>query len=343
MRKILIFLFIFLGALLFSETLENITYRNGVFRTTFKENKKIIPTITYNNNQNIIELSYQNLKLKKDIPQNLNLNDKYLEKVSVTEIAGFTNVTFYLKEGIEYKVLNQNKETQVMFTEKKQPVVVIPSVPKKKYTIVIDPGHGGKDTGAIGNGYREKDIALAVSKKLAENLRDDFKVIMTRSTDVFIPLQERAEIANRNNSDFFISIHLNSGPNLTASGVEVFYYSKNPSAYATEVAKFENSVDKSVNTEYSDYLVNDIIYQINQRQSAAVGRDILNSIVNNFGLKNRGVLGANFAVLRGTHSAAVLVEIGFISNYADVSNYISETGQEKLVRGIADAIRKNFE
>ena len=103
MRKILIFLFIFLGALLFSETLENITYRNGVFRTTFGENKKIIPTITYNNNQNIIELSYQNLKLKKDVPQNLNLNDKYLEKVSVTEIAGFTNITFYLKEGIEYK------------------------------------------------------------------------------------------------------------------------------------------------------------------------------------------------------------------------------------------------
>lgn len=178
---------------------------------------------------------------------------------------------------------------------------------------------------------------------MAENLRDDFKVIMTRSTDIFIPLQERAEIANRNNSDFFISIHLNSGPNVTGTGVEVFYYSKNPSSYAAEVAKFENSVDKSVNTEYSDYLVNDIIYQINQRQSAAVGRDILNSIVNNFGLRDRGVLGANFAVLRGTHSAAVLVEIGFISNYADVSNYISDTGQEKLVRGIADAIRKNFE
>ena len=343
MRKILIFLFIFLGSLLFSETLENVTYRNGEFRAVFKENKKIIPTVTYDNNQRIVELSYQNLKIKKEVPKNLSLNDEYLEKVSITQIAGFTNISFYMKDGVEYKVLNQNKETQIIFLKKKAPVVVIQTPPKKKYTIVIDPGHGGKDTGAIGNGYREKDIALAVAKKLAENLRDDFKVIMTRSTDVFIPLQERAEIANRNNSDFFISIHLNSGPNVTASGVEVFYYSKNPSAYATEVAKFENSVDKSVNTEYSDYLVNDIIYQINQRQSAAVGRDILNSIVNNFGLRSRGVLGANFAVLRGTHSAAVLVEIGFISNYADVSNYISETGQEKLVRGIADAIRKNFE
>lgn len=343
MKRLLVFLFIFLGNLLFSETLENVTYRNGEFRAVFKENKKIIPTVTYDNNQKIVELSYQNLKIKKEVPKNLSLNDEYLEKVNITQIAGFTNISFYMKDGVEYKVLNQNKETQIVFLKKKAPVVVIQTPPKKKYTIVIDPGHGGKDTGAIGNGYREKDIALAVSKKLAENLRDDFKVIMTRSTDVFIPLQERAEIANKNNSDFFISIHLNSGPNVTASGVEVFYYSKNPSAYAEEVAKFENSVDRGINTAYSDYVLNDIIYQINQRQSATVAKDILNSIVNNFGLRNRGVLGANFAVLRRTQSAAVLVEIGFISNYADVSNYISESGQDKLVKGIADAIRKNFE
>ncbi len=97
---------------------------------------------------------------------------------------------------------------------------------KKKYTIIVDAGHGGNDSGATGSGLREKDVALDVAQKLASNLKQDYNVIMTRSDDTFVPLGKRAEIGNDANADLFISIHLNAASSTSANGSEVFYFSK---------------------------------------------------------------------------------------------------------------------
>lgn len=339
MRKILILFLLLFCNIIFSETIEKTTYRNGVYSAIFKDKIKKEPIINYNKDDKILEIEFQKLKIKNKIPKILDINDEFLEKITITEIAEISTISFYLKENVEYKSIVQDKQLQVNFIKKKEILI-----PKKKSTIVIDPGHGGKDSGAIGNGYMEKNIALAVSMKLAEELKKDFKVIMTRTTDIFIPLKERAEIGNRANADLFVSIHLNSSKNSSGNGSEVFYYSKNESAYAAEVSRFENSVDtENVSIPFSDFIVNDIFYRINQQTSAALAEDVLNNIIRDFGLRRRGVFGANFAVLRGSNSPSILIELGFMSNYGDVSQFITESNQEKVAKGIADAIRKHFD
>ena len=214
----------------------------------------------------------------------------------------------------------------------------------KKYTIVVDPGHGGHDSGARGNGYNEKDIALQVATRLANNLRRDYNVIMTRDSDFFVPLDTRAKIGNDANADFFISIHLNSGSSSSANGTEVFYFSKkDEESYAARVAQIENRVDSSYgDTPFSDLVVKDIFYRTNQKKSQAIATTVLDNLINNIGLRRRGVFGANFAVLRGSNSPSILVELGFMNNYGDLSQYLTPEGQERAAQAIANAIRQYF-
>lgn len=349
MKRVLILLLLFMSTIVFSETLEKVTYRNGIYTATFKEKRKINTSATFNQSQSVLALDFQNVTVKNNIPQTLRVNDEYVDTISITEVAGITTISFYLKEGTTYRIVSRNGEIQATFSRERdgsgtQNVKMKPtqSTKKKKYTIVVDAGHGGKDPGATGHGYREKDLALAISQKLANNLRKDFNVIMTRNTDVFIPLQTRAKIANDANADFFVSIHLNAGGS-SANGAETFYFSKKESAYAAEVARFENSVDSGyADIPLSDFIINDIFYRINQQKSAAIATDVLDSIISNFGLRRRGVFGANFAVLRGTNAPAILIEVGFITNYSDIEQYLSESGKERLANGIANAIRKHF-
>ena len=345
MKKILLLLLLLMSTVVFSETLENVTYRNGVYTAIFRENRRINTNATFDKGQSILALDFQNLKIKNNIPKSLNVRDQFVERVNITEVAGITSISFYLKDGVDYKILSQNKQIQVQFSKKNVASVVSnASVRKTRYTIVVDAGHGGHDSGAVGNGYREKDIALSVAKKLADNLRKDYNVVMTRTTDVFVPLQERASIGNRAKADLFVSIHLNSSNSSSGNGAEVFYYSKKESAYAAEIAKFENSFDSgNVDIPFSEFIINDIFYRINQQKSAAVSSDVLNSLVNNFSLRRRGVFGANFAVLRGSNSPSILVELGFMSNYGDVSQFITNSGQERAASGISSAIRKHFD
>lgn len=345
MKKILLLLLLLMSTVVFSETLENVTYRNGVYTAIFRENRRIRTNATFDKGQSILALDFQNLKVRNNIPKSLNVKDQFVERINMTEIAGITSISFYLKDGVDYKILSQNKQIQVQFSKKDvAPVVSNVSTRKPRYTIVVDAGHGGHDPGAVGNGYREKDIALSVARKLADNLRKDYNVVMTRTTDVFVPLQERASIGNRAKADLFVSIHLNSSNSSSGNGAEVFYYSKKESAYAAEIAKFENSFDSgNVDVPFSEFIINDIFYRINQQKSAAVSSDVLNSLVNNFSLRRRGIFGANFAVLRGSNSPSILVELGFMSNYGDVSQFITNSGQERAASGIASAIRKHFD
>ena len=377
MKKILIFLLFLVGSVIFAENLESINYGNGTFRGTFKENKKMMPgtTVTKVGNDNVLILSFWNTKASK-VPQVTTVNDQYISKIQVYENDSSTSVMFYLKPSAKYQIVTRNKEVEVTFSGSdanyvpSQTNTTISSRPQtgysrpsntgyqqqqqtgprystsgnKKYTIVVDPGHGGHDSGARGNGYNEKDIALQVATRLANNLRRDYNVIMTRDSDFFVPLDTRAKIGNDANADFFISIHLNSGSSSSANGTEVFYFSKkDEGSYAARVAQIENRVDSSYgDTPFSDLVVKDIFYRTNQKKSQAIATTVLDNLINNIGLRRRGVFGANFAVLRGSNSPSILVELGFMNNYGDLSQYLTPEGQERAAQAIANGIRQYF-
>ena len=374
MKKVLLFLLFFVSAITFSDTLKNISYSNGKVIGTFRENKQIMPnaSVTKLGNEDILMLSFPNSEMESSVQAFINQNDQYISKVYTAQRNGMVVVYVYLKPSVTYQVVSRTGEFQVTLDggqtasrnnssqtsrytttqrqstantqtaqTQKQPNT---STGNKKYTIVVDAGHGGHDSGARGNGYNEKDIALQVATRLANNLRRDYNVIMTRDSDFFVPLDTRAKIGNDANADFFISIHLNSGSSSSANGTEVFYFSKkDQGSYATQVAKFENKVDGSYgDVPFSDFILNDIFYRKNQKTSQAIAESVLDGLINLTGLRRRGVFGANFAVLRGSNSPSILVELGFMNNYSDLSHYLTPEGQESAASTIGNAIRKFF-
>ena len=374
MKKVLLFLLFFVSAITFSDTLKNISYSNGKVIGTFRENKQIMPnaSITKLGNEDILMLSFPNSEMESSVQAFINQNDQYISKVYTAQRNGMVVVYVYLKPSVTYQVVSRTGEFQVTLDggqtasrnnssqtsrytttqrqstantqtaqTQKQPNT---STGNKKYTIVVDAGHGGHDSGARGNGYNEKDIALQVATRLANNLRRDYNVIMTRDSDFFVPLDTRAKIGNDANADFFISIHLNSSSSSSANGTEVFYFSKkDQGSYAAQVAKFENKVDGSYgDVPFSDFILNDIFYRKNQKTSQAIAESVLDGLINLTGLRRRGVFGANFAVLRGSNSPSILVELGFMNNYSDLSQYLTPEGQERAASTIGDAIRKFF-
>ena len=374
MKRILLFLLLFVSAITFSDTLKNVSYNNGKVIGTFRENKQIIPnaSVTKLGGEDLLMLSFPDSKVESGVPAFINKSDQYISKVYTVENNGMVVVYVYLKPFVTYQVTSRNGEFQVTLDGGKavtaQKSYNTPqsqnnnsnntritqtqsqsqsgntSRGNKKYTIVVDPGHGGHDSGARGNGYNEKDIALQVATRLANNLRQDYNVIMTRDSDFFVPLDTRAKIGNDANADFFISIHLNSGSSSSANGTEVFYFSKkDQGSYATQVAKFENKVDGSYgDVPFSDFILNDIFYRKNQKTSQAIAESVLNNLINTTGLRRRGVFGANFAVLRGSNSPSILVELGFMNNYSDLSQYLTPDGQERAANAIGSAIRSYF-
>ena len=374
MKRILLFLLLFVSAITFSDTLKNVSYNNGKVIGTFRENKQIIPnaSVTKLGGEDLLMLSFPDSKMESGVPAFINKSDQYISKVYTVENNGMVVVYVYLKPSVTYQVTSRNGEFQVTLDGGKAVTVQKSyntpqsqnnnsnntritqtqsqsqssniSRGNKKYTIVVDPGHGGHDSGARGNGYNEKDIALQVATRLANNLRQDYNVIMTRDSDFFVPLDTRAKIGNDANADFFVSIHLNSSSSSSANGTEVYYFNKkDQGSYAAQVAKIENRVDGSYgDVPFSDFILNDIFYRKNQKTSQAIAESVLNNLINTTGLRRRGVFGANFAVLRGSNSPSILVELGFMNNYSDLSQYLTPDGQERAANAIGSAIRSYF-
>jgi N-acetylmuramoyl-L-alanine amidase len=190
--------------------------------------------------------------------------------------------------------------------------------------IVIDPGHGGHDTGTIGpNGLLEKDVALDVAKRLGRLLetRLGAEVIYTRHDDTFIPLETRTAIANRERADLFISIHANSSRDADARGVETYYLNFTSSPEALEVAARENAVSEKSIHELQD-LVKKIALKDKIDESREFAGDVQQSLygglsLNNAGMRNRGIKKAPFIVLIGANMPSILAEISFVSNPTD--------------------------
>jgi N-acetylmuramoyl-L-alanine amidase len=194
----------------------------------------------------------------------------------------------------------------------------------KMSRIVIDPGHGGHDTGSIGRGgLREKDVALDIAHRLGDLLEERLgaDVIYTRTTDEFISLNERPRIANSEEADLFISIHCNSVRNRTARGVETYYLNFTTDSWALNVASRENAA-----SSHSIHELQDLVSKIALKEKIEESKEFATKIQaklhsglsqHSKGVPNRGVRKAPFVVLIGAKMPAVLAEIGFISNKSD--------------------------
>ena len=220
-------------------------------------------------------------------------------------------------------------------------------------TVVIDPGHGGIKPGARGSRSLEKDITLSVATKFGKLIQDnypDVKVIFTRTTDVDISLAERAHIANRNKADLFISVHANSHPTSTPTGVETFVMGLSESKANLEVAKKENAdilleADYKNNADYSGFDPNapETYVMLAMFQNAFIDKSlnfaqaIQNQYKQNLKTINRGVKQAELYVLYKTTCPSVLTEIGFISNPAEESFMLSDQGQAKIAVSLFNA------
>lgn len=216
--------------------------------------------------------------------------------------------------------------------------------------IVIDPGHGGDDTGAKGpSGVQEKDITLSIAFKVAEALKENAgaRVLLTRTTDVFVPLEERTAFANANRADIFISIHVNAARSRDARGTETFFLSMDATDEdARRLAAFENSADPAYLASVASFSVADDLKDIlldlantrSHHESSRLAEVVHMSMLGKAGREGRGVKQAPFTVLVGATMPAVLVEVGFISNPSEEKWLSSKKEQELAARAIADGI-----
>ena len=219
-----------------------------------------------------------------------------------------------------------------------------------KFKVTLDAGHGGHDFGAIYHGHIEKNIALAIALKVGKILEanPNFEVNYTRKTDVFIELVERSSIANRVDSNIFVSIHCNANKNTSADGSETYVMGLNKNASNLAVAKSENAVitlEKDYKQKYEGFDPNNpssmIGLTLMQEEYLDNSISLASKIQDQFaGLnkKTRGVKQAPFMVLHKAYMPRVLIEIGFISNPAEGTRLDSEDGQQDIAQAIANAI-----
>lgn len=224
----------------------------------------------------------------------------------------------------------------------------------KQLVVVIDPGHGGKDPGAVNKSIREKDIVLGIGLKLGKLINEnhpDVKVVYTRSTDTFVPLIERSRIANKNKADLFISLHANACGTPATRGTETFVLGLHRSNDNLEVAKKENSVillEEDYTTTYEgfdpnlseSYIMFELVQDLYMDQSLMVADAIQQQFSSRINSPNRGVKQAGFLVLRQASMPSVLVEAGFLSNLNEANYLNSELGQRNVALSVFEAFKK---
>ena len=208
--------------------------------------------------------------------------------------------------------------------------------------IVIDPGHGGKDFGAPGivKGVYEKDITLAIGKKLAAKIRDSLKcdVVMTRTTDRYLTLEERTAIANTKNGDLFISIHTNAAKNSDAYGIETFFLNLATDDESILVAARENATSTK-NISDLQSILTDLMQNAKVNESSRLAASVQEILCNHMSvkysnIKNKGVKKAPFYVLLGAQMPSILVETSFISNERECERLASPDYQDRICEAI---------
>jgi N-acetylmuramoyl-L-alanine amidase len=234
-----------------------------------------------------------------------------------------------------------------------QPVSGTREGPYRLRKVVIDAGHGGRDPGAVGRRSKEKDIVLDISLKLGSYINQylpDVEVIYTRTTDEFVELHRRAEIANKNNADLFISIHANASPNRSARGTDTFVLGQSRTRENLEVAMKENAailLEDNYDEQYQGFDPNSsesyIIFSLMQNTFISQSLNFADHVQSQFrervGRVDRGIRQAGFMVLFQTTMPSALIEVGFISNEEEERFLMSDQGQTYIASAIFRAFR----
>ena len=305
-------------------------------------------------------IDIENSVVGSNVPREIPIKDGLLKSVRWAYFKpDVTRVVLDFETVKEYKVFQLGSPSRIVIDvsgEEKQNVVsASPSTTPSKTqpteititdvlglkitTIVIDPGHGGKDPGCTYFGLKEKDIVLEVSKNLRNLLKrshPSINVYLTRETDVFIPLEERTAIANKYKADIFISVHINASRNTATQGIETYALNVTNDKAALEVAAFENQATTKSMSDLQGIL-KDIMTNSKLEESLRLASLTQNSIVSVLQLpktQNLGVKQAPFYVLVGARMPAILVEAGFLSNSADAKKLAATAHRLEMAKGI---------
>ncbi|MBI9081314.1 MAG: N-acetylmuramoyl-L-alanine amidase [Pseudodesulfovibrio sp.] len=209
-------------------------------------------------------------------------------------------------------------------------------------TIMLDAGHGGKDPGAVSNGIREKDINLRFVKILGEKLKaKGFNVVYTRTTDIFIPLEQRTAMANVKKADLFLSVHCNANRSKRINGMETYSLNLAKSRDAVRIAARENAVDPRAISDLQ-FILTDLMVNSKIKESRDLASDVqsktCNKVRRKWALNNKGTREAPFYVLMGAKMPSVLVELGYITNSTEAKRLKSGTYLDYMATGIVEGV-----
>ncbi len=282
-----------------------------------------------------------------------------IKKMRIAQFDG-SHIRIVLEDDkpLQSDIVIQNNKLRIYLKPSKKSILAKKALPtppvilNSNKVIVIDPGHGGKDTGAIGyKRKREKDIVLAVAKKVYKALKQKgFKVYLTRRGDYFVTLRNRTKLANKLKANLFLSIHANAAPKrsryLSMKGLETFFLSPARSSRAKRIAALENRVDMKSMSYYSKNVFLNFINREKTILSNKLAIDVHKSIIYNvrkrYSLKDGGVRPGPFWVLVGAQMPSILVEIGYITNPSEAMRLSNPTYQNLLAKGIAEGIQNYF-
>ena len=359
---------------------KNSSYKNVIKKILLKKGEiEFVFKYPLNSNDiNTFDLAYKNRKIYKKIFDIKGVwpysrRDYKLRSVDRLKIAQYDkktvrfvfeddkplNIFYFINKNILKIALNKKqnsaKNAVVKKTESKKirPKISNKTLYLKRRVIVIDPGHGGKDPGAVGYKRRkEKDAVLAIAKKIYKELKNrGYKVYLTRSKDFFLPLRNRTKYANKRFADIFISIHANAAPKkskyLSMKGVETFFLSPARSKRAKRVAALENRADLSSMGYYSKQTFLNFLNREKIIASNKLAIDVQKGILYNLrkhysGVVDGGVREGPFWVLVGAQMPSILVEVGYITNPTEAKRIFNPFYQKLIAKGIADGIDNYF-
>jgi N-acetylmuramoyl-L-alanine amidase len=306
-------------------------------------------------NPDRLYLDLTNTTISKEIKTSLPVGDDILKMVRAGQFSPDTvRVVLDIKDMADFDVFVLDDPARLVIDVYGKTRTKRPDTTVSIRRIVIDPGHGGHDPGAVGpRGLYEKDVVLDIALKLKKILLGDPRneVFLTRETDVFIPLEERTVIANKKNADLFVSIHANASPRRKTNGIETYLLNWTDDEEAMRVAARENQISlkkmKEMNRKMDvlDIIMSDLMRQNKRDESIKLAHHIQNSIISTLDNGNKNVLDlgvkqALFYVLFGARMPSVLVEVSFISNPEEEKLLSKESYRMQIAEAIAEAINK---
>ncbi len=314
-------------------------------------------------------IDIQNCRLGSNLPKDIPVNDNLLQKVRAGQFqSNIVRVVIDIKSFERYEVFHLSDPYRIVIdiwgksgrSELGTAEYVKGDIPKDSLrkqlalgvnTILIDPGHGGKDPGAKGY-YREvyeKDITLSLSKILAEKIKSDIgcKVFLTRNKDEFLSLEERTAIANTRNADIFISIHTNASKDKRARGIETYLFNLATDNDAILVAARENAVSEK-NISDLESILKSLMHNVKYNESVKLASYVQDAVYEHMEskytkIKSKGVKKAPFYVLMGAQMPSILIETSFITNPEECKRLTYKSYQEQICDGIIKGLKEYIE